>query len=76
MKLYESELSKIADYILERARRENKIDEVQLYAPIDRCLRPDRMPDAPCGRDARCHNNGGRKDFPATTYISMTQKVS
>lgn len=47
--LYESELNKIADYILERAKREGTLNEVKYYAPIDRCLRPDSRPSAPCG---------------------------
>ena len=49
VRLYEAELNKIADYILDRARRENKLDEIYYYAPIDRCMRPDVRPNAPCG---------------------------
>ena len=47
--LYEKEIDKIADYIIERAKKENSIVEVDNYAPIDRCLRSDRRPDKPCG---------------------------
>ena len=49
VKLYEEELTKIADYILDRVKKEGKLDEVRYYAPIDRCLRPDIKPSAPCG---------------------------
>lgn len=47
--LYASELNKIADYIIERVKKEGSMREVDYYAPIDRCLRPDRRPSAPCG---------------------------
>ncbi|SHN73094.1 radical SAM protein [Desulfitobacterium chlororespirans] len=47
--IYEEQLGKIADYILERSKREGNIAEVDNYAPIDRCLKPDGFPGAPCG---------------------------
>lgn len=47
--LYESELDKITKYILEDAKKNNNFKEVTNYAPIDRCLRSDVRPTAPCG---------------------------
>lgn len=47
--VYEEQLGKIADYILGRSKCEGNIAEVDNYAPIDRCLRPDGFPGAPCG---------------------------
>lgn len=58
--LYESELNKIADYILKRAKDEKIIVEVQNYAPIDRCLNRDVRPSAPCGA--------------GKTYVTITAK--
>ena len=47
--VYKEQLQKIADYILEKAKQTKSIDEVQFYAPIDKCLLPDQRPSAPCG---------------------------
>lgn len=49
VKVYEEQLNKIADYILDRARKEGNYQEVINYAPIDRCLSHDSFPSAPCG---------------------------
>lgn len=49
VKVYEEQLNKIADYILERCKKEGNYQEVINYAPIDRCLRPDRFASSPCG---------------------------
>ncbi|WP_313757082.1 radical SAM protein [Tissierella sp.] len=47
--IYEDQLSRIAEYILEHCKNDNKIDEVLNYAPIDKCLRKDMFSNAPCG---------------------------
>jgi len=49
LEVYEEQLNKIADYILERCKKEGNYQEVINYAPIDRCLSPDSFPSAPCG---------------------------
>lgn len=49
LKVYEDQLNKIADYVLERSKKEGNYQEVINYAPIDRCLSPDRFSSAPCG---------------------------
>lgn len=49
LEIYEEQLNKITDYILDRCRKEGNYQEVINYAPIDRCLSPDRFPEAPCG---------------------------
>lgn len=46
--IYEEQLGKIVDYILDNVRRTGNYNEVVNYAPIDRCLRPDFFPIAPC----------------------------
>lgn len=47
--IYREELQKIADYILDRVKKENNIQEIINYAPLDRCLNRDGFPLAPCG---------------------------
>ena len=47
--IYEEELNKIADYVLERAKETGKTDEVKFYAPIDKCLSNYGRPNSPCG---------------------------
>lgn len=47
--IYDEQLTKIADYVIARAKKEGNIKEIQNYAPIDKCLNPDVRPDAPCG---------------------------
>lgn len=49
LRIYEEQLNKIADYILGRCKKEGTTNEIINYAPIDRCLRPDAFPGAPCG---------------------------
>lgn len=49
LEVYDGELSKIADYVLEKTRETGNMQEVINYAPIDRCLSPDSFPHAPCG---------------------------
>ncbi len=48
-RIYEQQLSKIADYILEKSKESGNYREVVNYAPIDRCLNIDMFPYAPCG---------------------------
>ena len=47
--VYDEQLTKIADYILDRVKRENNADEVMNYAPLDKCLYNQGRPNAPCG---------------------------
>lgn len=49
VKIYEEQLGKIADYILEDVKKTGNYQEVINYAPIDRCLGHDSFPSAPCG---------------------------
>lgn len=49
VRIYEEQLGKIADYILNEVKKTGRIDEVMYYAPIDRCLSCDAFPSAPCG---------------------------
>lgn len=47
--VYEEQLNKIKDYILNLTRKNKNIQEILNYAPLDRCIRPDCFPLAPCG---------------------------
>lgn len=49
VKIYEEQLTKIMDYILEKARKNGNLDELINYAPLDRALSCDVRPYAPCG---------------------------
>lgn len=50
VKIYDEQMSKITDYILSIVKRDNSIEEIYNYAPLDRCLRQSRgFPSAPCG---------------------------
>lgn len=46
--LYERELKKIYEYVMEHARRTHTVDEIAFYAPLDRALRDGKM-GKPCG---------------------------
>ncbi|WP_105618488.1 radical SAM/SPASM domain-containing protein [Vallitalea okinawensis] len=46
---YSEQLGMIKDDILARVKRDGNIKEVENYAPLDRCLRPDRRALSPCG---------------------------
>lgn len=47
--IYEEQLGKITDYILEDVKKTGNYKEVINYAPIDRCMSHDSFPLAPCG---------------------------
>lgn len=47
--IYDKELTKIADYVLQRAKEDGNANEVLNYAPLDRCFSHDIRPNAPCG---------------------------
>ena len=49
VQVYDEQLNKIADYILNRVRKEGHAQEVWNYAPIDKCFNADIRPEAPCG---------------------------
>ena len=48
VKIYEEELTKIKNYILEKAKQNNNIQELKNFAPLDRCLRGDQRASHPC----------------------------
>lgn len=47
--IYDEQLTKIADFVLDCAHRDGNTSEVYNYAPIDKCMSPDQRPGAPCG---------------------------
>ncbi len=47
--VYRGQLQKIADYVLDRVKKENNLQEIYNYAPINRCLDYDAFPSSPCG---------------------------
>lgn len=52
VELYKTELGKIYNHVMEIVKRENSIDEVEHYAPLDRCKRgigKQFRPNKPCG---------------------------
>ena len=46
--LYDQEMKKIYEYVMNDARTNNRLNEIEYYAPLDRCLR-DGASDKPCG---------------------------
>jgi len=46
--LYDRELNKIYEYIMKHVREDNSLNEIEYYAPLDRCLRNGKA-DKPCG---------------------------
>ena len=48
LQIYKNELNKIYEYIMCDVRKNNRVDEIQNYAPLDRSLRCDKS-GKPCG---------------------------
>jgi len=48
IEIYDEQLGKIKDYIMERVRKTGSVKEIDFYAPLDRALRNGK-PDKPCG---------------------------
>ncbi len=50
IEIYKNELNKIADYVLDIALRQNSVEEIRNYNPLNRCLdKRTIFPSAPCG---------------------------
>ncbi len=50
IKIYEEQLNKIADYILDIVLKENSIDELRNYSPLNQCVKTrTQFPSTPCG---------------------------
>ena len=50
--IYDRELKKIYEYVMNDVRTNNRLNEIDYYAPLDRCLR-NGISDKPCGAGDR-----------------------